>query len=181
MKKLSNDTTGLVLVFTGEGKGKTTAALGTALRAWGQGMKVLFLQFIKGSWHTGEQKAFAKLGNNIEIHQLGLGFIDFNDENQMLQHRQAAQQGIKMAQAAIASGEYQMIVLDEINYAIAYRLVEATAVVELIKTKPQHLHIILTGREASAEIIDLADLVTKMEMIKHPYQKGITAQKGIEF
>lgn len=180
VKILNNDTNGLVLVFTGEGKGKTTAALGTALRAWGQGMKILFLQFIKGSWHTGEQKAIAKL-ENFELHQLGAGFIDFNDENKLSQHKAAAQQGLKIVQDAIEAGKYQMIVLDEINYALSYGLVNEATVIDIIRNKPKDLHLILTGRNASAKILDLADLVTKMEMIKHPYQKGIQAQKGIEF
>lgn len=173
--------TGLVLVFTGNGKGKTTAALGTALRAFGQGMKVLVLQFIKGGWVTGEQKASMMLGPNFELRQLGSGFIKFDDPEKLAEQKKIAQQGVAEVRQAVLSGQYDLIVLDEVNYAIAYGLIPQDEVLEIIKVKPPELHLILTGRNASDEIIQAADLVTKMEPIKHPYEQGISAQVGIEY
>ncbi len=181
MKPLSNDTTGLVLVFTGDGKGKTTAALGTALRAWGQGMRVLFLQFIKGSWSTGEQSAAAKLGAAFEIRQLGEGFFNTNDPEAVKRQKEAAAKGLEAARQALASKQYQLVVLDEINYALSYGLLETDEVLKLIECKPKEVHLILTGRNAPEEIISRADLVTRMEAVKHPYEKGIPAQRGIEY
>lgn len=178
---MPKDTVGLVLVFTGDGKGKTTAALGTALRAWGQGMHVLFLQFIKGSWPTGEQNAVLKLGDRFEFLQVGEGFIDFSNAESLEQQKKTAAKGLEIARQGIASNKYQLIVLDEINYALSYGLVKINDVLNLIEKKPKQLHLILTGRNAPEEIINAADLVTNMEAVKHPYNAGIPAQKGIEF
>ncbi|MCL6638415.1 MAG: cob(I)yrinic acid a,c-diamide adenosyltransferase [Firmicutes bacterium] len=172
---------GLVLVDTGSGKGKTTAALGMALRAWGQGMKVLILQFIKGGWKYGELKAAEKLGPNFEIRQMGEGFIRDAAEDAMESHRRAANEALAAARREIAGGKYDLIVLDEILYAVNYGLVDLKDVLALIDGKPSGLHLVLTGRNAPQEVIDRADLVTEMKEVKHPYQKGIPAQKGIEF
>ncbi|MTI82087.1 MAG: cob(I)yrinic acid a,c-diamide adenosyltransferase [Firmicutes bacterium] len=178
---MKDNTTGLLMVYTGEGKGKTTAALGTALRAWGQGMRVLVLQFIKGGWHTGEQNAIKKMGDGLELRQVGDGFIDFNDEEALEKQKLLAKEGLETLRQAIISDQYQMVVLDEINYAISYGLVDKEEVLDIIATKPAKMHMILTGRNAPKEIIEKADTVTKMEKIKHHYSEGIKAQKGIEF
>jgi len=172
---------GLVLVNTGNGKGKTTAALGMALRAWGQGMKVLVLQFIKGGWKYGELKAIEKLGPNFEIRQMGEGFIKGADESSLDPHRQAAQEALAAARKETAGGKYDMIILDEILYAVHYGLVALPDVLGIIDGKPAGLHLVLTGRNAPPEVMERADLVTEMREIKHPYQNGIQAQKGIEF
>lgn len=178
---MSNETRGLTLVFTGNGKGKTTAALGMALRAWGQGMKVLVLQFIKGGWKYGELKASEKLGPNFEIRQMGEGFIRDAGPEGLNAHREAAQKALEEARRAVREGEHDMVILDEINYAISYGLVNKADVLELIRNKPPRMHLVLTGRNAAGEVIELADLVTEMREIKHPFAAGIPAQKGIEF
>lgn len=172
---------GLILVNTGNGKGKTTASLGMAFRAWGQGMKVLVLQFIKGGWKYGELKAAEKLGPNFEIRQMGEGFIKGADDQSLDEHRHAAGEALNAARAEIASGQYDLIILDEILYAIHYGLVALDDVLALLAQKPDSLHLVLTGRNAPPEIIERADLVTEMREIKHPYTQGISAQKGIEF
>lgn len=178
---MNNQTRGLTLVFTGNGKGKTTAALGMAMRAWGQGMKVLILQFIKGGWKYGELKAAEQLGPSFTMQQMGEGFIRDAGEEGLEAHRVAAQKALEQGRRAIQEGAYDMIVLDEINYAITYGLVELADVLELIRQKPPGLHLVLTGRNAADEVVELADLVTEMREIKHPFAAGIPAQKGIEF
>lgn len=178
---MDKKSTGLVLVFTGEGKGKTTAALGTAVRAWGQGMKVLMMQFIKGSWPTGEQNAIKKLGSGFELRRVGDGFINFNDAEEMEKQKKMAREGLKIARLAITSGRYQMVVLDEINYAMSYGLIDKEEVLDIIDTKPPEMHLILTGRSAPEEILEKADMVTRMDNVKHHYSKGIPAQRGIEY
>lgn len=174
------DTKGLVLVFTGDGKGKTTAALGLALRAWGHDFKVLMLQFIK-SQQCGEHLAAARLAPNLEIRPLGLGFINFKDAQAVDQQKRAAGLALEGVTEAMLSGQYQVLILDEILYALKYQLVELADILRLIEQKPQGLHLVLTGRAAPPEIIERADLVTEMNAIKHPYEQGIPAQKGIEF
>lgn len=172
---------GLVLINIGNGKGKTTAALGMALRAWGQGMKILVLQFIKGGWKYGELKAAEKLGENFEIRQMGEGFIKGADGNSLEEHRHAAGEALKAAGTEINYGKYDMIILDEIIYAIHYGLVALDDVLILLDRKPESLHLVLTGRNAPPELIERADLVSEIKEIKHPYTQGIPAQKGIEF
>lgn len=172
---------GLILVNTGNGKGKTTAALGMGLRAWGQGMKVLVLQFIKGGWKYGELKAIEKLGPDFEMRQMGEGFIQGADDKSIDEHRHAAGEALKAAKAEFSNAKYDLIILDEILYAIHYGLVAQKDVLDLLDTKPEKMHVVLTGRNASPEIIARADLVTEMREIKHPYTQNIPAQKGIEF
>ena len=172
---------GLILVNTGNGKGKTTAALGLGMRAWGQGFKVLVVQFIKGNWKYGELQAAARMGEDFVIRQMGEGFVKGCNEDDKVGHQQAAAEAMQAASVAITSGKWDMIILDEINYAIKFGLVPLDAVLELIKIKPTALHLVLTGRDVCPEIIELADLVTEMKEIKHHYKKGIKAQKGIEF
>jgi len=172
---------GLILVNTGNGKGKTTAALGLGMRAWGQGFRVLVLQFIKGNWKYGELQAAERMGADFVIRQMGEGFVKGCNEDDKLNHQSAAGEALQIAGSEIASGKWDMIILDEINYAIKFGLVSLEAVLELIKIKPSALHLVLTGRDVCPEIIEIADLVTEMKEIKHPYKKGIMAQKGIEF
>jgi cob(I)alamin adenosyltransferase len=172
---------GLILVNTGNGKGKTTAALGMGLRAWGQGMKVLVLQFIKGGWKYGELKAAEKMGPDFEIRQMGEGFIKGPEDQSLEEHRHAAAEALAAAKTEISSGKYDLIILDEILYAINYGLVALSDALDLMALKPDNLHLVLTGRNAPPEIIERADLVTEMREIKHHYTKGTPAQKGIEF
>lgn len=181
LEGMSDAARGLTLVFTGDGKGKTTAALGMALRAWGQGMKVLVLQFIKGGWKYGELKAVEKLGSNFVMRQMGEGFIKGSGEDGMEVHRTAAQNALQEARKAVREGAADMIILDEINYAVHYGLVDLADVLDIIRSKPPGVHLVLTGRNAADEVVELADLVTEMKEVKHPFAKGISAQKGIEF
>ena len=174
---------GLVIVHTGDGKGKTTAALGLALRAWGSGLRVLILQFIKGGQRYGELDAIKALKNvrdTIEVRQCGLGFTR-RDESRKAEHIAAAKEAVREAEREIVSGAWDLIILDEINYAVKFGLLETEDVLHLVNEKPQDLHLVLTGRDAQPEIIDAADLVTEMKLVKHPFERGIKAQKGIEF
>ena len=174
---------GLVIVHTGEGKGKTTASLGLALRAWGSGLRVLILQFIKGGQRYGELeaiKALKSVRDAIEVRQCGLGFTR-RDEKRKAEHIAAAKEAVREAEQEIVSGKWDLIILDEINYAVKFGLLETDDVLRLVKEKPQELHLVLTGRDAAPELIDAADLVTEMKLVKHPFQKGIKAQLGIEF
>ena len=183
------ETKGLVLINTGTGKGKTTAALGTAIRAWGDGQKVLILQFIKGAWKYGELKAIETLGKaegRIEIRPMGDGFVFHNkkdpeNEERLAEKKELARRAWDMVRKEVMSGAWDLIVLDEINYAIHFDMLETEEVAGLIRERPPRLNMILTGRYAPKELIDLADTVTEMTLVKHAFQKGIRARKGIEF
>ncbi|SRR6266496_4739421 len=177
---MTNHKKGLVIVNTGNGKGKSTAAFGIVLRAWGRGLRICVIQFIKaetGKW--GEVKAAQKLG--IEWLTTGDGFTWLSRDMDETMAR--AQHGWKLAQEKIISDQYDLIVLDEFTYPLQFGWLEAKAVIDWLKeNKPPMLHMIITGRDAPAELIEFADLVTEMKVIKHPYQdKGIPAQAGIEF
>ncbi len=176
---------GLILINTGPGKGKTTAALGTALRAVGCGMKVLVLQFIKGSWHYGELDAVEALGGNFVgnfvIRQMGRGFVKTGGAEPDPEDVRLVEEAWAEAREAIYSGEWDMVVLDEINYAISYKMLDAAIVAEALRSKPEMVHVILTGRNAHPLLVELADTVTEMREVKHAYQKGILAQRGIEY
>ncbi|HEY3359155.1 MAG TPA: cob(I)yrinic acid a,c-diamide adenosyltransferase [Polyangia bacterium] len=172
---------GLVLVNTGNGKGKTTAALGTALRTVGYGRKVLIIQFIKGTWHYGEIEALARLPE-ITLVRAGKGFYKIVDDHFPEEvHRAAAREGLELARRSIAANEHALVILDEINVAVAVGLLEVADVLALLDLKPPEMSLILTGRDAHPEVIARADTVTEMREIKHPYQKGILAQKGIDY
>ena len=176
---------GLVIVHTGDGKGKTTAALGLAMRAWGDGLRVLILQFIKGGWRCGELNAIAALaksaaGGTIELRQMGKGFTRKGDVD-AAEHQRAAQEALAEARAAITSGAWDLVILDEINYAVKFGLLETSDVLALLDARPPALHVVLTGRDAAPEVIARADLVTEMHLVKHPFQHGVKAQRGIEF
>lgn len=173
---------GLIIVHTGPGKGKTTAALGTAFRAVGQGMKVLMVQFIKGSWHYGELDAAQLLGDGrFQILPMGRGFVKVGAEKPDPEDIRLVEQAWEFADGKIQSGEFDLVILDEINYAVSYKMLDAEKVVEALKRKPPMVHVILTGRNAHPAIVEAADLVTEMREVKHPYQKGIVAQRGIEY
>ncbi len=172
---------GLVLINTGPGKGKTTAALGTALRAAGNGMRVLVLQFLKGSWHYGELDSIAALGPDFVIRQLGRGFVKVGGAETDPEDLRLVREAWEQARAAIFSGEWDLIVLDEINYAISYGMLSPEEVADTLRQRPELLHVILTGRSAHPLLVELADTVTEMREVKHAYQRGIQAQRGIEF
>ncbi len=178
---------GLILINTGNGKGKTTAALGTAVRAWGDGQKVLILQFIKGAWKYGELEAIEALGKvngNIEIRSMGDGFVFHNkkeDEAEYQRKKALAEKAWQTACDEVMSDKWDLVVLDEVNYAIHFGMVSVDDVAKLIENRPARLNMILTGRYAEQKLIDLADTVTEMNPIKHAFEKGIRARKGIEF
>lgn len=172
---------GLIIVNTGPGKGKTTAAMGTALRAVGNGMKVLMLQFLKGSWHYGELDAVKAFGENFVMKQLGRGFVKVGGAETDPEDIRMVEEAWAEAERAISSGEWDLVVLDEINYAISYKMLDPEKVAAVLRKKPDMVHVILTGRSAHPTIIDLADTVTEMKQVKHAYEKGVMAQRGIEY
>ena len=170
---------GQIQVLTGDGKGKTTAALGTVLRALGHGLRVYIVVFMKGDYPYGEFNILSKLPN---VTVATFGFRDFTDPaNVKPEEIEQAKQALAAAREAIISGSYDLVVLDEINVAVAWKLIELDEVVKLISDKPPHVELILTGRQADAKLIKSADLVTEMVKIKHPYDKGIKARKGIDY
>ena len=176
---LAKYTKGLVFVYTGDGKGKTTAAMGQALRAIGHGLKILVIQFMKGKKY-GEVLAAEKYLPGITIHQSGLdSFVMRNNPAPV--DIELAQQGLNMAKQAVTSGEYQMVILDEINVAMDFGLIPVDDVADMIKSKAPAVDLILTGRYAPPEIVELADTVCEVHEIKHHYAKGIKERAGIEF
>ncbi len=173
---------GLVIVYTGNGKGKTTAALGMALRAVGYNHKICMIQFIKGSWPYGEMVSVKRLEPELELIIVGKGFVGIIDDKSAREdHIKIAQEAIQVSKEKIQSGNYNIVILDEINYAINLGLIDLNDVLNLIKSKPEKLNLVLTGNYAKNEIIDVADLVTEMKEIKHPFKSGIKAKKGIDF
>jgi cob(I)alamin adenosyltransferase len=179
---MQKKTKGLVIVYTGNGKGKTTAALGMALRAAGHGKRILIVQFIKNFQNYGELKFVKKCNCGIEIKTMGKGYVQIKgDKFPFEEHVKAAKQALKFAEDKILLKEYDIIVLDEINIALDKNLLTLAEVVELIQQKPPDLHLVLTGRNAPKKLIQLADLVSEVKEIKHPYKKGILAQKGVEY
>jgi cob(I)alamin adenosyltransferase len=175
MAKQSKD--GLLVLHCGDGKGKTTAALGLALRAIGHGMKVCMVQFIKGKWQSGEHHV--DLGDAFEIHPMGEGFTwDTKDRER---DKEMVRAGWQLAMDKADSGNYRMLILDEFLYVLSYDYFPLDEVLDFINNRPDNLHLVLTGRNPPQELIDVADLVTEMKAVKHPYQAGIKAQKGIEF
>ena len=172
---------GLIIVNTGPGKGKTTAAMGTALRAVGQGMRVLMLQFLKGSWHYGELDAVQAFGDKFVMKQMGRGFVKVGTEKPDPEDVRMVEEAWAEAAQAINSGAWDLVILDEINYAISYGMLDPAKVVETLKSKPEMVHIILTGRNAHPTIVEVADTVTEMRQVKHAYEKGVMAQRGIEY
>lgn len=175
---------GLVIVFTGDGKGKTTAAIGMAVRAAGNRMRVRVIQFIKGRWKTGEQEALKALAPNLELVRTGRGFTLERLRDQRIpmdEHHAAARAGFALVRETVTSDAYDVVVLDEILGSVKAGLVSLEDLLELVANKPPRLHLVLTGRGAPDGLVQLADLVTEMRLIKHPFQQGILAQRGVEF
>jgi len=172
---------GLIIVNTGPGKGKTTAAMGTGLRAVGQGLRVLMLQFLKGSWHYGELDAVKAFGDNFVMKQMGRGFVKMGAEKPDPEDVRMVEEAWAEAEAAMHSGNWDLVILDEINYAISYGMLDPEKVAQSLRNKPEALHVILTGRNAHPTIVELADTVTEMRQVKHAYEKGVLAQRGIEY
>lgn len=170
---------GLIVVHTGPGKGKSTAAFGMVLRAVGHGMKTGVVQFIKGKWDTGERTVLEKFPELVTIRAMGEGFTwDTQDRARDIANAEAAW---AEAKKLIADPRYRMVLLDELNIALRYDYLDINEVVATLKAKPADTHVIVTGRNAKPELIEAADLVTEMTMVKHPFRAGVKAQAGIEF
>ena len=170
---------GLLIVHTGKGKGKTTAAMGLVLRALGRGMRVVVLQFIKGKWDTGEKLALERFGEQCKFSALGEGFTWETQDKQ--RDIAAVQKAWQQAEQIIKDGACDLLLLDELNIALRYEYLQLEQVLTAIKQKPEMMHIVITGRNARQELIDASDLTTEMQEIKHPFRAGIRAQSGIEF
>lgn len=173
---------GLTVVITGNGKGKTTSALGMALRACGHGMKVCIIQFMKGDIYAGEWDGIKLLGGKVELHVTGKGFCGIlGNPYPWTEHRANAQDAVELAREKIASGTFDLLILDEINNALKLKLVDLEQVLEIVKNKPSLMHMVLTGRDAHPAVIELADTVSEIVEIKHAYRKDIEPQPGIDY
>ncbi len=182
---------GLVQVYTGTGKGKTTAALGLAMRAAGHGLRVCFIQFLKGGWDSGERKAAARLSPEIELHTFGAA--QWGDRSRAdadtpwwelppsEEDREQAREAMLLGRRAVTGGDYDIVVLDEVLGALKFELVAGEELLSLICAKPSKVELVLTGRDAPDEVLKAADLVTEMNAVKHPYHRGIQARQGIEY
>lgn len=170
---------GLVSVFTGNGKGKTTSSLGLAFRALGHGHKVCIIQFIKGSWKYGELDAAKQFSELLDFHVMGRGFTWKSDD--LEKDKAVAREAWDFAKKVISGNEYDMVILDELTYLPHYNIIDEQEILTVLEGKPAEQHVVITGRYASDKMIALADLVTEMKEIKHPYKNGIKAQKGFEF
>ena len=170
---------GLLIVHTGKGKGKSTAAMGLALRCIGHGMPVGIVQFVKGVWETGERTVLEKFPDLVTIKAMGEGFTwDTQDRERDIA---AARKAWEMAKQMIADPRYKMVILDELNIVLRYDYLPIDEIMETVRNKPRDLHLVITGRNAKEELIEAADLVTEMTQIKHPFRSGVKAQEGIEF
>jgi cob(I)alamin adenosyltransferase len=173
---------GLVVVITGAGKGKTTSALGIALRAVGHDMKVCIIEFMKGDMYSGEIDGIKRLSPNVELHLTGKGFCGImGNPYPFKEHRANAQEAIRLSKDKMLSGNFDILILDEINNALKLKLVDLPQVMEIIDIKPPLMHLVLTGRDAHPDVIARADTVTEMKEIKHAYRQGIEPQKGIDY
>ena len=170
---------GLIMVNTGDGKGKTTAALGLALRAAGHNFKICIIQFIKGSWTYGEMGALKRFEDVIDFHVTGQGFTWKSKD--LEKDKKLARKGWDLARQCIAGDAYDLVVLDELTYLMSYGIVETADVLAALQEKPERLHVLITGRNAPDELVAMSDLVTEMKLVKHPFDAGVKAQKGIEF
>ncbi len=179
---VNQESKGLLVVYTGNGKGKTTAALGMVVRAVGYDWRVCIIQFVKGSWKYGELKGIKRLAPNVELHTVGEGFVGIvDDKKEFNQHQAAAKEGIEMARKIISGGEFPLVILDELSVALKLGLICDEDVVSLLDACPKSNHLVVTGRDAPSWLIERADLVTEMTEVKHPFQAGILAQKGIDW
>ncbi|MBN1213551.1 MAG: cob(I)yrinic acid a,c-diamide adenosyltransferase [candidate division Zixibacteria bacterium] len=173
---------GLLIVYTGNGKGKTTASLGMCVRAVGYDWQICIIQFVKGSWKYGELEGVKKLQPNVELNVIGEGFVGIVDDDKSFEvHRQAAKNGVALALEKIKSNRYQLIILDELNVACDLGLVSEEELESIVEARQPDQNLVITGRNATDWLIDKADLVTEMKEIKHPFQQGILAQKGIDW
>ncbi len=173
---------GLVVVLTGHGKGKTSSAVGMVVRACGHGMKVLMIQFMKGDIFTGEWEGIPRLECRVELIPAGMGFCGIQGNPfTHAAHRQAAQRALQLAREKIESGAYDLVVLDEVNNALNLKLLDLDDVLEVIRTKPPLMHLVLTGRDAHPSVIELADTVSEVQEVKHAYRKDIEPQPGIDY
>lgn len=170
---------GLVMVHTGKGKGKSTAAFGVVFRAIGNDMRVGVVQFVKGKWGTGERKVLEAFPDQVEITAMGDGFTWETQDRQ--RDIEAAKQAWERAKSMIMDEKLDVVLLDELNIVLRYDYLDINEIVEFLKGKPEMKHVIITGRNAKKELIEFADLVTEMEMVKHPFRSGVKAQVGIEF
>ncbi len=175
---MSDERKGLLLVYTGNGKGKTTAALGIVFRALGRGLKVAVVQFIKGKWKTGE-RAYAESVQGLTFLVMGRGFTWESDD--LSRDKEAARKAWDEATRLIREGEHAIVVLDELTYVTNYDFVPLAEVLATLRERPPALHVVVTGRNAPAELVEMADLVTEMNSLKHPFERGIAAQPGIDF
>jgi cob(I)alamin adenosyltransferase len=179
---MSNDTKGkksLLLVFTGNGKGKTTSALGLAFRAMGHGLPVCMIQFIKGNWRYGELEAADRFAALFDVHVMGRGFTWQSDD--LGKDVEAALAAWNFTKKTIEAGQYHLLILDELTYLITYGILDEQTILHGLAARPDGMHIVVTGRGATSGLIEAADLVTEMRDVKHHYAAGIMAQKGIEF
>lgn len=173
---------GLVVVITGNGKGKTTSAMGMVLRASGHGLRSCIIQFMKGDLYSGEWDGVKRLGDLVELHATGKGFCGIRgNPYSREEHRANAQEGIALAREKILSGRYDLVVLDEINNALKHRLIDLDQLLALLDARPEPLHLVLTGRNAAPELIERADTVSEVQEIKHAYRKQIEPQPGIDY
>lgn len=170
---------GLVIVHTGKGKGKSTAAFGLVFRALGHGKKVAIVQFVKGKWETGERTVLEKFPDQVSLNTMGDGFTWETQDRQ--RDIAAAKAAWAQAKALIEDDEHDMVLLDELNIVLRYDYLSLDEIIPVLEAKPEMKHVIITGRNAKEELIEVADLVTEMEMIKHPFRSGVKAQIGIEF
>ena len=170
---------GLIMVHTGKGKGKSTAAFGMVFRALGNGMKVGVVQFVKGKWQTGERVILEKLGDQVTMTAMGDGFTWETQDRQ--RDIDAARAAWERAKAMIMDDEHDMVLCDELNIVLRYDYLPVSEIVEVLQNKPEMKHVIVTGRNAKEELMEIADLVTDMTMVKHPFRDGVKAQVGIEF
>lgn len=170
---------GLVQIFTGNGKGKTTAAMGTIIRAAGHGLRILLVSFMKGDYDYGEYNTLSKLPN-VEVSSYGSRHL-IDPADIKPEEKEQAEMALAKAREALVSRKYDIVVLDEVNIALGYNLIELDEVIRLIEDKPSDVELILTGRYADNRLIEMADLVTEMVKVKHPFDKGIKARKGIEY
>ncbi len=173
---------GLVVVITGNGKGKTTSALGISLRACGHGMRVCIIQFMKGDLYAGEWDGIKKMDCAIELHTTGKGFCGIQgNPYPWKEHRANAQDAIDLVHEKMASGAFDLLILDEINNALKLKLIDLEQLLEILHDKPPLMHLVLTGRDAHPQVIELADTVSEVVEIKHSYRKGIEPQPGIDY
>ncbi len=181
-KKQEGSQNGLLVVYTGNGKGKTTAALGMCVRAVGYDWNICLIQFIKGSWKYGELEGIKRLQPNVELHVVGEGFVGIVDDTKSFeQHRQAARKGVLLAVEKVKSSRYQLVILDELSVALKLGVVTDEETKSILDARSHTQHLVITGRDAPEWLKEKADLVTEMREVKHPYQKGMQAQEGIDW